>query len=363
MKAWKLWMALTATVLAVGCAQIPNNTDGTIVLQDQGSFAIGGSTVTHDGIFSREHFLAPDGQTAYGDHAYVFYQIPVNAKAYPLIFQHGGAQSKRTWESTPDGRDGFANIFLKAGYSVYLIDQPRTGEAGLSTVPEDNHPFSANPMYADKAYHELCRLGIFPKLFEGSAFPKGDAALEAFQRSWTPYNGPLDNDVNAAALGALFDKVGDGVLITHSMGGTIGWRTPFVTDHIKAIVALEPGGAPFIFPKGEMPKALPCIYPVLGATAVEVPLESFMKLTQIPIVMIYGDNIYKSNSAVGPDKWQTELDMAYKFADCINRHGGQAEVIHLPDIGIVGNSHFLMSETNNQEIAQVISNWLNEHGL
>lgn len=80
--------------------------------------------------------MEPQGQKAYGDHAYVFYQIPAQAKKYPIVFQHGGAQSKRTWETTPDGREGFQNIFLRKGYSVYLLDQPRIGEAGLATVPD-----------------------------------------------------------------------------------------------------------------------------------------------------------------------------------------------------------------------------------
>ena len=40
--------------------------------------------------------LETQGQRAYGDHAYVFYQIPVKAKKLPIVFQHGGAQSKRT---------------------------------------------------------------------------------------------------------------------------------------------------------------------------------------------------------------------------------------------------------------------------
>ena len=95
-----------------------------IGLETQGSFAVGGTTVTHPGTFSEEKFLSEDGQKAYGDHAYVFYQIPAHTRKYPLVFQHGGAQTKRTWESTPDGRDGFQNIFLRKHYSVYLIHQP-----------------------------------------------------------------------------------------------------------------------------------------------------------------------------------------------------------------------------------------------
>ena len=73
-----------------------------ITIAEQGSFTVGGSYKQHAGKFSQDNFLSEEGQRAYGDFAYVEYQKPVKAKKLPLIFQHGGAQSKRTWESTPD---------------------------------------------------------------------------------------------------------------------------------------------------------------------------------------------------------------------------------------------------------------------
>ena len=75
------------------------------------------------------------GQTLHGDHAYVFYQVPVNARKLPLVFWHGHGQSAKTWETTPDGREGFQNIFLRRRFPVYLIDQPRRGRAARSTQP------------------------------------------------------------------------------------------------------------------------------------------------------------------------------------------------------------------------------------
>lgn len=90
-----------------------NNPKQPLIIAEQGSFAIGGSTLKHDGVFRTDHFLEPEGQIAYGDHAYAFYQVPVDARPYPLIFQHGGAQCKRTWETTPDGREGFQTLFAQ----------------------------------------------------------------------------------------------------------------------------------------------------------------------------------------------------------------------------------------------------------
>lgn len=340
-----------------------------IVLETQGSFAIGGTTVSHDGTYSDKHFLEPQGQKAFGDHAYVFYQVPVQAKKYPIVFQHGGAQSKRTWETTPDGREGFQNIFLRKGYSVYLLDQPRIGEAGLATVPDNGaNPYASNPMYADKALYMLSRVGTFkgdqPIPFQNAAVPKDAASYDQFQRTWTPYEGQLDDDVSADALAKLFDKIGPAILVTHSMGGTVGWRTPFRTDNVKAIVAFEPGGSPFLFPEGEVPAVEVPVYAPVAAQAKAVPLADFMKLTKIPIILYYGDNIAdKPTSEVGPDKWRSEFDMAKKFVAAVNRHGGHATIVHLPDIGIKGNTHFLMADLNNQQIADLMANWLHEQGL
>ena len=55
--------------------------------------------------------------------------------------------------------------------------------------------------------------------------------------------------------------------------------------------------------------------------------------------------------------------MAEQFVAAINRHGGDATLVHLPDIGITGNSHFLMQERNNEEIMKLALAWLKEKGL
>lgn len=62
------------------------------------------------------------------------YQKPMGARKYPITFLHGAGQFSKTWETTPDGREGFQNIFLRRKYSVHLLDQPRRGDAARSTV-------------------------------------------------------------------------------------------------------------------------------------------------------------------------------------------------------------------------------------
>lgn len=357
-----LGLAVAGAVAGFGTDALAN--DAPIVLKTQGGFAVGGTTVQHSGTFSEENFLSEDGQAAYGDHAYVFYQIPVNAKRYPLIFQHGGAQSKRTWETTPDGRDGFQNIFLRKGYSVYLLDQPRSGEASLSTKPKAaDEAWGSNPMYGDHTLYMLSRVGHYPngkpEVLKGSQFPSDAESYNQFQRGWNIASGALDNDVNADAIAALLEKTGESVLVTHSMGGTIGWRVPFRTDKVKAIVAFEPGGTPFLFPENEMPEPITAKFAPLSATAQGVAAEDFAKLVKVPMLLIYGDFIADAPSdEVGQDKWRTEYQMAQQFVAAVNRHGGDATIIHLPDRGITGNTHFLMADKNNKELADIMDDWL-----
>ena len=334
-----------------------------ITLQEQGGYAVGGTTAAHGGEFDMDNCLSPEGQTAYGDHLYTFYQIPVNARKYPMVFQHGGQSSKRTWETTPDGRDGFQNIFLQRSFSVYLVDQPRRGEAGVSTkAPDPNAVLGKNPVYGNRTLHTLARLGQWPDLYPGSQFPKGEESLNQILRTVTPDTGPLDFDVAADAMGKLLDKIGPSILVTHSQGGTVGWRAALRTDNVKAIVAYEPGGSPFLFPEDEMPEPVVTTFGQL--TPMGVPLAEFKKLTKMPIIIYYGDNIATEPvQDAGRDQWRGELQLARSFAETINRHGGDAQVVHLPEIGITGNTHFLMSDLNNVELADLLSAWLTEKGL
>ena len=51
------------------------------------------------------------------------------------------------------------------------------------------------------------------------------------------------------------------------------------------------------------------------------------------------------------------------WAKIVNEMGGDVTVIHLPEIGLHGNTHFIMSDLNNMEVAAHISKWLHEKGL
>ena len=113
----KLIVALTLTFVSISfTACATTNYSGKpapMVIQEQGSFAVGGSVITNPGTFDPVK-MTPEGQTLHGDHAYVFYQIPEKARKLPLVLWHGYGQSSKTWETTPDGREGYQNILFTA---------------------------------------------------------------------------------------------------------------------------------------------------------------------------------------------------------------------------------------------------------
>ncbi|WP_214227937.1 alpha/beta fold hydrolase [Pedobacter sp. B4-66] len=329
-----------------------------LVISEQGSFAVGGTKTTEPGNFDLNNALKPQGQTFHGDHAYAFYQIPVKARKYPLVFLHGAGQSKKTWETTPDGREGFQNIFLRRGFGVYLLDQPRRGEAGKSKVPATITPFAD-----EQFWFTQFRIGNYPSYFPNSQFPKDSASLEQFYRQMTPNTGDFDGNVISDAISQLFNKIGEGILITHSQGGGPSWFTAIKNDKVKAVVAYEPYSS-FVFPKGELPSPIKSAGLFGELKGTEIPLTDFNKLTKIPIVIYYGDNIAKEPTKIwNKDHWRSGLEMARIWAATINKHGGNATVVHLPEIGINGNTHFPFSDLNNVEIANLLSKWLKEKGL
>ena len=285
-----------------------------IVIQDQGSFAVGGSVITNPGRFDPIK-RTPEGQTFRGDHAYVFYQIPEKAKKLPLVFWHGIGQFSKTWETTPDGREGFQNIFLRRNFSVYLIDQPRRGNAGRSIAEA-----TILPTPDEQMWFGTFRVGVWPNYFPGVQFSKDAEALNQYFRSMVPNIGPIDINVNVDAISALANQLGPTILVTHSHSGGMGWLTAIKNPNVRAIVCYEPGSG-FAFPEGEVPQQIESSAGPLVAAGVSK--EDFLKLTKIPIIIYYGDNIpSKPDPNPGIDGWRARLAMARKWGDAVNAADG-----------------------------------------
>jgi pimeloyl-ACP methyl ester carboxylesterase len=356
-------MAVAVSAMAFNGSKADSSTvaGDLIVIKEQGSFSAGGTVIEVEGTYESQNFNSwqpyPEGQTYHGDHASVFYQIPENSRELAMVFLHGAGQSARSWQTTPDGRDGFQNIFLKRGFSTYLIDQPRRGQAGRSTVETQ-----ITPVADEQMWFEIWRMGHWPKYAEGVQIPQNEKSLEQFFRWMTPNTGAFDAALVSDATAEVFEKSGKGILITHSQGGLPGWIAATKTDKISAVVSYEPGN--YLFPEGEVPESLPSRTGALQG--VGVPMEVFMQLTKIPVAIYFGDYIPEADKLsddLGAENWRVRLELGRRFVEAVNKHGGAATLVELPKIGIHGNTHFLFAELNNVELADHLSAWMNEKGL
>ena len=324
--------------------------EGPLRIAEQGIFSAGGTVIHSDGTFDvSSYYTSREGSTSHVDHANVLYQIPENDTELPMVFLHGYGQSRMGWMTTPDGREGWSDMFLRKGHSVWLIDQPRRGEAGQTSVAGT---MTTTP--SDQTWYTQFRIGTYLNdqftYNEGSQFPRGEEVLDQFFRQMTPDTGmdndagdqAIDNTVVAQAVAATIDEVyartgKDSILVTHSQGGLPGWEVPLYTDHVAAIVAIEPGAAPEV-----------------GSDAYNAMAEQ-----NIPVAFYYGDYIGQQYTDVpAAAMWSMMASTADTFTAAYTAAGCTSTVVHLPDEGITGNDHFMFQDLNNDVIADHIENWI-----
>ncbi|MBT6208965.1 MAG: alpha/beta fold hydrolase, partial [Woeseia sp.] len=331
-----------------------------LVIETQGNRPFGGALIGD-----------PESRVFACDHGYVDWQIPPDARALPILFVH--ASSKRTWETAFDARrEGFIPIFLRRGFATYSTDLPRTGQAGQACAPvtyEPDNEWSIQTSFTSWRYGVWLPGQLEPTFYPGVRFPIDDSvALDEFFRIQTPeFNGQENEDVETDALAVLMGEIGPSIMLTHSSTGIRGWIAAIKSDNVAAIVSYEPGE--FVYPEGELPPPIPMAGGGEQSPGREVSMEDFLKLTRFPVQIVWGDYIPTEidPANVGPlatlDFRRRNVLKAQLMVDAINRHGGDAQNLVLPEIGIEGNAHFPMLETNNVQIADLLSDFLAEKGL
>jgi pimeloyl-ACP methyl ester carboxylesterase len=315
---------LLVVFLISGCAQ-----QAPLALRDMGSFHVGGREVTVSGKPVKEVVFTPGGVPAKVDlngtyiveSMYVQYFLPQNPRgALPLLMWHGGGLTGVTYETTPDGRDGWLNYFVKHGWDVYNSDAVERGRAGWAMYPEI---FKSEPLFLPKDEP----FGRFR--MKGSQFPV--ESYNNFVRQVVPRWTTTD-DAIIAAYTALVDKVCPCVILFHSQAGQFGFKVAQARpDKVKALIAVEPAG------QGDARLA--------------------GRLKDIPTLFVYGDGIETDS------RWPAIRRNGVSFGDAITKAGGKVQVVDLPKAGIKGNSHMLMMDRNNLEVAALIQRWLEQQGL
>jgi len=82
-------------------------------------------------------------------------------------------------------------------------------------------------------------------------------------------------------------------------------------------------------------------------------------LAKLPILITYGDYL-ETPTGIPNFSWQTSFEGCKAFIARINTAGGRAQILQLPEQGIRGNSHMIMQDKNNLQIADTILKWIDD---
>ncbi|TXM91750.1 esterase [Methylobacterium sp. WL30] len=335
-------IALIGSLLALPAAAA--EPAGPLTIARQGSFFVGGRSVASDTLSTLPAY-APSG-TISVDQVYVRYQIPVEAKRPAIVLIHGCCLTGKTWETTPDGRMGWDEFFVRAGFPTYVIDQAgrgrsavdpsrinavKTGQAAPETLPPVVSA-GQEPAWA------IFRFGPkYPEVFPGMQFP-----LEAQAEFWKQMVAdwaatlPTPNPTVPALseLAKTIEKTGlDGaILISHSQSGIYPFQTAALDRAgIRGLVAIEPAACP------------------------DPAKDDLAPYRDLPILVLWGDYVERV------PRWAPRLKLCRAFVEAANKAGGMAELVLLPDVGMACNSHMLMQDRNSLDVAAWLAAWLDAH--
>jgi pimeloyl-ACP methyl ester carboxylesterase len=285
---------------------------------------------------------------------------------------HGGGGQGLDYLGTPDGRPGWATIFLQQGYQVYVVDRPGHGRAPF-------HPDVLGPL-GRAATYEWIRSIFIPATNPNNPFKElhtqwpGDAALDQFMASsgFAMADMALAHQLWQERGAELLERIGPAILITHSAGGPMGWLVADARPSlVKAIIACEPVPAWGMGPMLQLPWGLAAVRlgydpPVSDPSELRTvempPLEPgqlpfrllaepgrrLPSLDGIPIALVTSE----AGSARQRDPGTVAL---------LRQLGAQVDHLELWKHGVRGNGHLMMGEKNNREVAEVLFRWLDAH--
>ncbi len=377
--------------------------NGNLHLKGYGSFFIQGNTHAIDSATASAggfgSFPIPGGLSMI-DQMYVQYMLPQaqnGKKHYPIVFVHGCCLSSKSWQTTPDGRMGWDEYFVRQGFDTYLADQVSRARSGFDAtkynmVKNNVLPTSALPsilIASDQFAWNIFRWGIAsctasPCSDPNNAKPHPDirfpmntvgvgsgSNLQFYDQVIPDMNGTLsdarpqpcaaafctptspDAVFNTPAqMAALANKLGGAILVAHSesadfptraalqaASGCYPWTLASACK-VKGIIQLETG----------------CFGNLTG--------PEITTLSHIPILIEYGD--YANGSPI-TSSCQTMINQ-------ITAAGGDIKFAWLPQLTpgslykgspgpIYGNEHMVMLDNNNQQVAQILIDWATSRGL
>jgi pimeloyl-ACP methyl ester carboxylesterase len=346
---------------------------GNLRIERQGYFYVGGQ------------YNDPAHPTSMTGQMYVEYQIPVKQgqNKYPIIMIHGGGHTGESWQTTPDGRPGWADYFLKRGWPVYVVDRPGVAKSGsfgpfgnVTSVRTAEDRFSASEKASPSV--QWPQANLHTQWPGNGSHTHGDPNFDQYYAHLSPGGTAGGEDFQVRATVALLDKIGPAILMPHSAPGPGVWRVGDQRPNlVKAIIAVEPSGPPFYeaprfgMPGGELSQpwgvsAGPLTYdpPVTDPAQIgrvrqtepdgpglipcwmqTEPARRLPQLARVPIMMVLSEASYHAPYDHCTSKYLTQAGVAN-------------DLVKIKDLGILGNGHIMFVEKNNLEIARVIEKWL-----
>ena len=347
---------LAAVLLLIGASLAPNRTIGAqkgptpaaaqpLVLERQGSFFVGGQ-LRHTIVDGNKAGLFDLGNEddVMVNQMYVQYQIPQNHGAHlPLVLIHGGSLSGKTWETTPDGRMGWSEYLVRRGWPVYVPDQTSRGRSGFDATlfnkaKADTGSSVDLPRVLTIGRYtawKLFRFGPeYPNAFADQQFPV--AAFDEFAKQVIP-------DLNAtvptpnptfANLSSLAAQLKGAVLIGHSESAFFPQRAAMNDPSgVRGIISIE------------------------GSCPTNLAAQELSALARIPTVFVWGDHVEDSPVPA----WKSAFTACQQLVKQLVGAGGDATMLHLPKVGLKGNSHMLMQDLNNLKVADLLLDWVRKH--
>lgn len=321
--------------------------DTPLVLKAQGSFFVGGDSVEQ----TRGELgdLGPGGHITVNQ-MYVRYMVPQDgAGNVPVVMIHGATLTGKSWETTPDGRMGWDEYFVRRGHPVYVPDQVGRGRSGFNqAVFNDARAGSAAATalprwirFSDEVVWPNFRFGAAPDApYADSQFPV--SAVDELSKQGVPdvsFGGVPTPNPTLKALSDLARQVNGAVLMGHSQSGAFPLAAALLNPAMaKALVLVEPGACP--------------------ASYTDADIKT---LAAIPVLAVFGDHRDTSTGIGIRPSWQLSFESCQALLGRLRAAGGVAEMLSPAETGIHGNSHMIMQDKNNLQIADLILHWIDAH--
>ena len=167
---------------------IAGSLGGTLELADEGNFFVGGQVVRLE--YPGVPLVGGSGPGSITvNQMYVLYRIPKSVNAPPIIMVHGSGHTGVTYETTPDGREGWATYFSRKGFPVYVVDHAGRGRSGFdptvinrARIESDPHSILEIALPTRERAWQSYHLGpAYPNFYPGSQFP-GEAVDHYFSQ-------------------------------------------------------------------------------------------------------------------------------------------------------------------------------------